>query len=101
MTIREFFKKVVENNIDMDMELTAEVKGIGCFNAFADIYTDGNKVVISQYEAEPEEVDFDGRDDFFLALAEEIEKSEAEIAFDEMMGGMGEMLDALKINGVR
>lgn len=89
MTIREFFKMVVEKNIDMDMELTAEVKGVGCFKGFADIYTDGNEVVISQYEEEPQEVDFDGRDDFFLALAEEVEQ------------GAGEMLDALKINGVR
>lgn len=101
MTIREFFKKVVENNIDMDMDMTVEVKGIGAFANFKDAYIDGDKVVLSQYEEEPQEVDFDGRDDFFLALAEKVEKSEAEIAFDEMMGGMGEMLDALKINGVR
>lgn len=101
MTIREFFKKVVENNIDMDMELVVEVKGMTTARNFKDVYTDGNEVVISQYEEEPEEVDFDGREDFFLALAEEVEKSEAEVAFDEMMGGMGEMLDALKINGVR
>lgn len=101
MTIREFFKMVVEKNIDLDCEMVAEIKGAGCFKAFADIYTDRNEVVISQYEAEPQEVDCDGRDEFFLALAEEAEKSEAEIAFDEMMGGMGEMLDAMKINGVR
>lgn len=101
MTIREFFKMVVEKDIDLDSEMVAEVKGVGCFKAFADIYTDGNEVVISQYEEEPQEVDFDGRDDFFLALAEKVEKSEAEVAFDEMMGSMGEMLDALKINGVR
>jgi hypothetical protein len=48
-----------------------------------------------------DEIDNMERDDFFISLAEETEKSEAEIAFDEMMGGMGEMLDAMKINGVR
>lgn len=89
MTIREFFKMVVENNIDMDMELTAEVKGVGCCSAFKDLYLDGNKAVLTQYEEEPQEVDFDGRDDFFLALAKEVEQ------------GAGEMLDSMKINGVR
>lgn len=89
MTIREFFKKVVENNIDMDMEITAEIKGIGAFAHFKDVYTDGSEVILSQYEEEPQEVDFDGRDEFFLALAEEVEQ------------GAGEILDAMKINGVR
>lgn len=51
----------------------------------------------------PIESDIDAmeKDDFFYALAEEVEKSDAEIAFDEMMGGLSEMLDAMKINGVR
>lgn len=48
-----------------------------------------------------DEIDEMERDDFFISLAEEMEKSEAEVAFDEMMGGLGEMLDMLKINGVR
>lgn len=101
MTIREFFKMVVEKNIDMDMELTIEAKGIGCLASFHDLYIDGNKAVLTQYQEEPQEVDFDGRDDFFLALAQDVEKSEAELAFDEMMGGIGELLDAMKINGVQ
>lgn len=89
MTIREFFKKVVENNIDMDMELTVEVKGMATARNFKDLYIDGNEAVLSQYEEEPQEVDFDGRDEFFLALAKEVEQ------------GAGEMLDSMKINGVR
>ena len=89
MTIREFFKMVVENNIDMDMELVVEVKGMSTARNFKDLYIDGNEAVLTQYEEEPQEVDFDGRDEFFLALAKEVEQ------------GMGEMLDSMKINGVR
>lgn len=95
MTIREFFKKVVENNIDMDMELTVEVKGVGCFKAFADVYTDGNEVVLSQYEEEPQEVDFDGRDEFFMTLADTLDEME------EVTNNFFEVIDSMKINGVR
>lgn len=51
---------------------------------------------------EEEEVNEMERDDFFRALAKaETAKSEAEEAWDSMMDGIGEMLDMLKINGVR
>lgn len=99
MTIREFFKKIVENNIDLNMELTVEIKGQTIASGFVDVYTDMKQLVLTQYEEEPAEVE--DRDDFFLALAEEVEKSEAEQAFDDMMGGIGEMLDSMKINGVQ
>ena len=95
MTIREFFKKVVENNIDMDMEITAEIKGIGAFAHFEDVYTDGNEVVLSQYEEEPQEVDFDGRDEFFSSLADTLDEME------EVANNFFEVIDSMKINGVR
>ena len=95
MTIREFFKKVVENNIDLDCEMVAEVKGVGCFKSFTEIYTDGNEVVISQYEEEPQEVDFDGRDEFFMALADTLD------GMEEIANNFFEVIDSMKINGVR
>lgn len=95
MTIREFFKKVVENDIDMDMELTVEVKGITTARNFKDIYTDGNEVVLSQYEEEPQEVDFEGRDEFFLSLADTFNE------MDEIVDNFFEVIDSMKINGVR
>lgn len=95
MTIREFFKKVVENNIDMDMELTVEVKGITTARNFKDVYIDGNEVVLSQYEEEPQEVDFDGRDEFFLSLADILDTME------EVTDNFFEVVDSMKINGVR
>ena len=95
MTIREFFKKVIENNIDMDMELTVEVKGVGTASNFADVYTDGNAVVLSQYEEEPQEVDFDGRDEFFMTLADTLDEME------EVTNNFFEVIDSMKINGVR
>lgn len=95
MTIREFFKMVVENNIDMDMELTAEVKGVGCFSCFKNLYIDGNDAVLSQYEEEPQEVDFDGRDEFFLGLAKTLDDME------EVANNFFEVIDSMKINGVR
>ena len=95
MTIREFFKMVVEKNIDLDCEMVAEVKGVGCFKSFTDIYTDGNEVVISQYEEEPQEADFDGRDEFFLSLADALDEME------EVANNFFEVIDSMKINGVR
>lgn len=95
MTIREFFKKVVENNIDMDMELTVEVKGTTTARNFKDVYIDGNEVVLSQYEEEPQEVDFDGRDEFFLSLADILDTME------EVTDNFFEVIDSMKINGVR
>lgn len=95
MTIREFFKKVVENNIDMDMELTVEVKGITTARNFKDVYINGNEVVLSQYEEEPQEVDFDGRDEFFLSLADILDTME------EVTDNFFEVVDSMKINGVQ
>ena len=77
MTIREFFKKIVENNIDLDMELTVEIKGQTIASGFIDIYTDMKQLVLTQYEEEPAEVE--DRDNFFLALAEEIEQGKSEV----------------------
>ena len=77
MTIREFFKKIVENNIDLDMELTVEIKGQTVASGFVDVYTDMKQLVLTQYEEEPIEVE--DRDNFFLALAEEIEQGKSEV----------------------
>lgn len=77
MTIREFFKKIVENNIDLDMELTVEIKGQTVASGFVDIYTDMDQLVLTQYEEEPTEAE--DRDDFFLALAEEVEQGKSEV----------------------
>ena len=88
MTIRELYKKVIENNIDLDTEIAVEVKGMTLASNFVDLYLDGDVAILSQYEEEPQEVDFDGRDEFFLTLAQEVEQ------------GTGEMLDSMKINGV-
>lgn len=88
MTIRELYKKVIENNIDLDTEIAVEVKGMTLASNFVDLYLDGDIAILSQYEEEPQEVDFDGRDEFFLTLAQEVEQ------------GTGEMLDSMKINGV-
>lgn len=77
MTIREFFKKIVENNIDLDMELTVEIKGQTIASGFIDIYTDMKQLVLTQYEEEPTEVE--DRDNFFLALAEEVEQGKSEV----------------------
>lgn len=95
MTIREFFKMVVENNIDMDMELAVEIKGTATARNFKDLYIDGNEVVLSQYEEEPQEVDFDGRDEFFMALADTLDEME------EVANNFFEVIDSMKINGVR
>lgn len=95
MTIREFFKKVIENNIDMDMELIVEAKGVGTASHFVDVYTDGNTIVLSQYEEEPQEVDFEGRDEFFLSLADTLDEME------EVTNNFFEVIDSMKINGVR
>lgn len=77
MTIREFFKKIVENNIDLDMELTVEIKGQTVASGFVDIYTDMKQLVLTQYEEEPTETE--DRDSFFLALAEEVEQGKSEV----------------------
>jgi hypothetical protein len=79
----------------MDMEMLAEVKGVGTFAHFKDVYTDGNEVILSQYEEEPQEVDFDGRDEFFMALADTLDEME------EIANNFFEVIDSMKINGVR
>lgn len=80
-----------------DKEVTIDNDNI--INTVQELFFDDEVVLFTA--PKEEEVDDMEKDTFFLALAEEAEKSEAEIAFDEMMGGIGEMLDALKINGVR
>lgn len=87
MTVREFFKKVVASGIDLDMELTVEVKGIGCANGFVDVYTDMHTVVLTQYEEPQQEVDF---------ADDEIDMVE----YEEYFANKSEMLDSMKINGV-
>ena len=59
-----------------------------------------NRININTIPVE-EVVDTMERDESFATLAEAVDKSEAEQAFDDMMGGIGEVLDALKINRVR
>ena len=89
MTIREFFEKVHILNINLDSEITVEVEGATLAKNFVDVYADMGTLVLTQYKEESTEEE------------EEVEKLEAEKAFDDMMGGIGEMLDAMKINGVR
>lgn len=74
-------------------------------NAEAEVSINGNEEVSAVWDCPlsvmvditsapaEEEVDEMERDDFFTSLAEQ--------AFDDMMGNAGEMLDMLKINGVR
>lgn len=77
MTIREFFEKVQEMNIDLDMELAVEIKGQTLASGFIDVYTDMKQLVLTQYEEEP--IEAEDRDDFFLALAEEVEQGKSEV----------------------
>ena len=69
-------------------------------NAEAEVTINGNEEVSAVWDCP-----LSAMVDITSAPAEdevcEMAKFEAEVAFDEMMGGMGEMLDAMKINGVR
>lgn len=88
MTAREFIKKIVESNFDLDMELTVEIKGMGCAKDFVDIYTDMHTIVLTQYQEPQEAVDF-ADDDIDM------------VEYEEYFANKSEMLDSMKINGVQ
>ena len=93
-------KELIAQLQKMDENAQVVVNSIGEIELVWHLPLDG--IVNITTVPEEEEVDEMERDDFFHALAKaETAKSEAEEAWDNMMGGIGEMLDMLKINGVR